>query len=287
MKLVMTLLVKNEARILEDNIRFHAEQGVDAFLVMNNGSTDQTDDLLADLSHELDIHVVQNSSSDYLQSQWMTSLAHQAVSQLHADLVISNDADEFWVCSSGGDLKSKLRNRDAVVTVQRYNYVQSKEALQSDRPYWQADAKVVNPVLYVKNDQLERTRISMPLVKISPKVVVNPRGLLKIKGGNHRARHLRFWASRNEPGIEVHHYPIRGYAHFAENIQHRASLLKANPETRMGDHYRRWVKLMDEGRLREEFDRMSICENEIDILQRIGVIRRLQSPIADVVASHH
>jgi hypothetical protein len=45
----MTLLVKNEIDIIEDNIRFHAKQGVDCFAVMDNGSNDGTRELLENL----------------------------------------------------------------------------------------------------------------------------------------------------------------------------------------------------------------------------------------------
>jgi len=40
--LVMTILVKDEADIIEANIRTHASLGVDAFVVMDNNSTDGT-----------------------------------------------------------------------------------------------------------------------------------------------------------------------------------------------------------------------------------------------------
>ena len=36
-KVVMTLLVKNEAELLETNLRFHHAMGVDAFVVTDNG----------------------------------------------------------------------------------------------------------------------------------------------------------------------------------------------------------------------------------------------------------
>ena len=42
----MTLLVKNEAELLETNLRFHHAMGVDAFVVTDNGSTDATPDII-------------------------------------------------------------------------------------------------------------------------------------------------------------------------------------------------------------------------------------------------
>ena len=46
MKLAMTLIVRNEADIIEDNLRYHRAQGVDFFIVLDNGSTDGTVEIL-------------------------------------------------------------------------------------------------------------------------------------------------------------------------------------------------------------------------------------------------
>ncbi len=280
MKLVMTILVKNEADIIETNIRFHADQGVDAFLVMDNASDDETPEILAELVKSYDLTVVHNPSSDYQQEQWMTGLAFQARRQLGADLVISNDADEFWATRDGASLKTQLTKSDSVVTVPRFNFVDSLETMKSGKPFQACNNKVVSPILYSREDQLLRPGLAMPLVRISPKVIVNPWGLLKIKGGNHRARHLRFWAGRDNGNMEVHHYPIRNFLQFERNIRNRQRLLQRDPATRMGVHYKRWVELYAQGKLEAEFDSMSLKESEIDTLQRIGVIsRQLSTPL--------
>ena len=42
MKLAMAMKVKDEADIIEVTLRYHAAQGVDVFIVTDNGSTDGT-----------------------------------------------------------------------------------------------------------------------------------------------------------------------------------------------------------------------------------------------------
>lgn len=44
--LYMTLLVKNEEELLEQNLIFHKQMGVDGFIVTDNNSTDHTPDIL-------------------------------------------------------------------------------------------------------------------------------------------------------------------------------------------------------------------------------------------------
>ena len=55
-RLVMTILVKDEADIIEANIRTHAKLGVDAFAVMDNNSSDGTREIL----EKLKVYKVEN-----------------------------------------------------------------------------------------------------------------------------------------------------------------------------------------------------------------------------------
>lgn len=42
----MTLLVKNEEGMLEENLQFHKAMGVDGFIITDNNSTDSTPDII-------------------------------------------------------------------------------------------------------------------------------------------------------------------------------------------------------------------------------------------------
>ncbi len=272
LRLAMSFLVKNEADIIEDNIRFHAAQGVQCFAVMDNGSDDGTREILENLKTEFDLHVIDQPDQSYQQALWMTELAEYCRTQLKADLVISNDADEFWQTEGEGSLHDYLNSIDSVVTVRRYNMALDSSVLRENYHYSDASLRVKNPIFYDSSAQINETAVAMLLIKISPKTIVNPHGLIRLKGGNHRAKHgWRLINARTEPGICVHHYPIRSYKQFERNIQNRKRLLETT-DAKMGDHYRRWVRILNEGRLQEEFDRFILSQQEIDTLLKLGIL---------------
>ncbi len=107
MRIVMTLLVRNEADVLEANLRLHRALGVAHFAVLDNGSTDGTAEVLARWRDAGLAHVTTNPDADTNEVflEWQTRLARIAATELEADWVINNDADEFWLPLSG-DLPS-------------------------------------------------------------------------------------------------------------------------------------------------------------------------------------
>ncbi|SIN76111.1 Glycosyl transferase family 2 [Sulfurivirga caldicuralii] len=271
-RLVMTILCRNEVDVIEANIRVHALLGVDAFVVMDNGSTDGTREKLGALQGEFDLTIIDQPSQTYQQAKWMLQLAHVARLEKGAHWVISNDADEFWIPQQGDNLKMHLRLDDSVVTVPRSNMILTNEALKEGYRFFHANHRVQYPICYERDAQKRDPNISMLLVPISPKVIVNPNGLIKISGGNHRAKHWDNWrTARTTEAIRVYHYPIRSYEQFEANIRHRQQLLK-NTNARMGDHYRRWVGLYEQGRLREEFERIVISAAHLNVLSRYKVV---------------
>lgn len=275
----MTLLVRNEADIIAANIRVHAALGVDAFVVMDHMSDDGTRDILESLRREYDIHIVDQHDPIYQQSKWMTQLAETARKRLGADWVISNDADEFWLPRGERNLKQSLAFKGACLTCRRFNMVLEPDSLQPGYRFYDARMRVDNPIYY-GNDELNKDSVTILLSRIGPKVIANPHGLLKIKGGNHRALHTAKLLEYNRPyerlekfePVAVYHYSMRGYEHFERNVRHRKLLLERDPKVRMGNHYRRWTEIYQAGRLEEEYRKFVFQEDEIRVLKRCGVL---------------
>lgn len=286
-RLVMSILCKDEVDIVEANIRVHAALGVDAFAVMDNGSTDGTREKLTALQDEFEVKVIDREGV-YDQSAWMTELAHFARDEMGADWVISNDADEFWLPQSDRSLKEILARKGSTLTCHRYNMLMDESALSDDYTFYDCGLRVENPIYY-RNEQLSKENVSIVLSKIGPKVIVNPYGLIKIKGGNHRAKHVSinsivdymkpYDKLKKVDEIKVYHFSMRGWKHFEGNIVNRKRLLEEHENVRMGNHYRRWVKLYNEGTLKKEFENFIFKASEIEVLGKYGVVKYDDYPI--------
>jgi hypothetical protein len=124
MKLVMTLLVRDEEDIVAANIDYHLARGVDFIIATDNRSTDKTAQILKSYQSRGQLHYIFEERDDYDQHAWVTSMARMAFTHYSADWVINNDADEFW-WPLQGNLKTTFENLPPevnIVNAPRYNW---------------------------------------------------------------------------------------------------------------------------------------------------------------------
>lgn len=283
--IVMTILVKDEEDVIEQNIRTHAYLGVDAFVVMDNKSTDKTPEILERLSSEFTIKVIRNDSLKFEQGMWMTRLAKIAKKEFRADWVISNDADEFWIPKNGLSLREYLKSKHSVLRVKRFNMVYIK-GLNS---IYESNYRINFPIFYTANDILTEPNVPISMGKIGPKVIVNPHGLIRIRGGNHSARHIDFARSKKGKDladIYVCHYNVRSYEQLLGKAEKFSLLLNENGKVKLGNHCRRWGKIVSENKFPQEFEKLIISRDEIPTLERLGVIVKDDLPATILKMAH-
>ena len=104
MKLVMTLLARDEADIVDAQIAFHLNAGVDLVIATDNRSEDGTTEILERYAHDGHLHLIREEGDDLRQTEWVTRMARLAATEFAADWVLNTDADEFW-CARGGSFQ--------------------------------------------------------------------------------------------------------------------------------------------------------------------------------------
>lgn len=109
MRVVMTLLARDEADIIAATIEHAFSIGVDFIIATDNGSTDETPAILADYAKAGGLELRHEPQHTYEQGKWVTAMARHAALVHGASWVINADADEFlW--PDGLDLKRMLGN---------------------------------------------------------------------------------------------------------------------------------------------------------------------------------
>ena len=95
MKIVMTLLAGADADVVDHQLRYHLERGIDEVVATDRGSVDGTTEVLR--SHEREGHLHLTREEGGLQpEECVTRMARFASEQLGADWVINSEAHEFW-----------------------------------------------------------------------------------------------------------------------------------------------------------------------------------------------
>ena len=123
----MAFKIRDEGDMLEHNLRFHHALGVDHFIVTDNGSTDETVDILARYAEAGLMTVIEAPNTDYREqgAKWMTDMARLAATELGADWVVHTDADEFWwpIEGSLSETLAAVHDRYGVLMAPRCEFI--------------------------------------------------------------------------------------------------------------------------------------------------------------------
>jgi hypothetical protein len=103
MKVVQTLVVRDEADIVDDHIAYHLDAGVDFVIASDHESRDGTTEILETYARDgcllrIPVH------GQMRDGPWRTHMARLAATEHQADWIINTDADEFWM-PHGGSLR--------------------------------------------------------------------------------------------------------------------------------------------------------------------------------------
>ena len=268
-RLIMTLLVKNEADVLEQNLQFHKAMGVDGFIITDNNSTDGTAAIIRKYAEKgWVLESIRETASGYEQKIWVDRMVMLAITRHGADWIINADADEFWY-SPSQNLKEEVKNvRCNVLTCKVVNMYPDENTPFSR---WKQATKTVPA-----SEDFDLSPFSI-FGRYRGKVLHRACGYLQIAMGNHKVLMFSRW--KKPSNITIYHYNFRGRDHFLRKMINGGKELETHKNNHGGRHWKYFYQLYKEGRLSQEYDRV-IGASVYDELRRRGYIYD-DSTIAD------
>jgi len=254
MKLVMTLLVRDEADVVDAQLAYHLNAGVDFVVATDNRSQDGTTEILEAYAREGCLHLIREPGDDMRAGEWITRMARLAASEFGADWVINSDADEFY-WPRGVDLKEALAAIPSRYGIVR-SFVRAFPPRPDDGAFFAERMNVrVTPEAPI-NDPGSMFRPGSKLVhRGDPNVVVGH--------GSHTVAGTSFVPLRGWYPLELLHLPMRSAAQVERKFVTAWSAIDRNPQRQPPHYITKAYEARAEGRLPEFLESLTVGDDAL------------------------
>ncbi|MDO6746271.1 glycosyltransferase family 2 protein [Gilvimarinus sp. 1_MG-2023] len=256
LKLCMTILVRDEAALIRENLDYHLSRGVDFIIATDNCSQDGTATILREYEKKGLLHYIFEPADDYSQDLWVTRMARIAAEEYKADWIMHTDADEFWWPSNSEKipdiLGSVAPNIDGL-KVRRSNFAPT-DGYDNELPFYSQ--------LTVR-EKHSLNSLGRPL---PPKICHRGRPDVKINQGNHSFElHSQTPCVKQCNEILIFHFPQRGFNEFQKRVRQGGAAYNRNNRLakNVGNTWRKLYQLEQRGELKNYFDGATFSEEQI------------------------
>jgi len=284
-KVVGLYLLRNEADIIETNLRHHFAVGIDEAIVIDNGSADGTLELLANLTEDMPIQLSSEVGPMYQQER-VTRMARLATLQ-GADWLLPIDADEFWV-GTGAPLRHVLEETPSearLLVVELVNFVQSRDVLAAE-PGCLASMSMTPERTFGPGGDLPRMvreeEIGFVEIRYTPKCVHRATPDATVSKGNHYAGER---GATPTDRITCLHAPLRALSTLTTKLDHGRRAFEDGVPGEASWHVKRWWQMARDGTLDREWEALSYQDGAITVGgRRRELVRddRLRHTVTDV-----
>jgi Glycosyl transferase family 2 len=251
MKLVMTLLARDEADIVDAQLKYHLNAGVDLVIATDNLSQDGTTEILESYADAGQLHLIREDGEYLRQADWITRMGRLAASEFGADWVIHSDADEFWWPrgESLKDVLASIPNRYGVVRALLRHFV--------PRP---GDEPAFAERMIVRISATSPINDPRSLFRPNLKVIHRADPNVNVSIGAQRLIDSPLVPLRGWYPVEFFHFPVRSL----EQCERKYSYQQVAPGKTPSPYYDRIRELLDAGRGQEVYDSLVVDDAALE-----------------------
>ena len=249
MKVVMTMLVRDEEDILDAQLAFHLNAGVDLVIATDHRSQDGTTEILERYARDGYVHVLREESAGYRQSEWVTRMARLAATDFGADWVINSDADEFWWPREGPlkEILASVPRRYGIVRCYQRHFAPRHD---EEGHFAERMTVRVTPHMHLQPEDPFQGTIQI-VHRADPAVVVAL--------GNHDVSSQGLVPLRGWYPLEVLHFPLRTLEQSRRKFEQKVRAIRIEP-AEIGLHVQSAGRAIDDERFEEWYSRYVVDE---------------------------
>jgi glycosyl transferase family 2 len=253
-RLVLTVLARDEADVVEAQVAFHLNAGVDFVIATDNRSQDGTTEILESYARSGCLRLIHEPAEGLRQGEWVTRMARLAATEHGADWVINSDADEFWWPRRGSlkDALAAVPARFGIVQAFWRSFVPRPDdgAFFADRMTVRLSAQA--PI----NDPRSFYR---PVIKVAHRADPD----VQVGRGNHDLidsplRPLLSWYP-----LEVLHFPLRSRAQWRRKVELQGDAFTKHIERAGTGYHLTSYDALRSGRIDEQHDAMVVDDEAL------------------------
>jgi len=253
MRVVVTVLARDEADVIDAQVSFHLNAGADFVIATDNKSQDGTTEILEAYERAGVLRLIREPAEGLRQGEWVTRMARLAASEHGADWVINSDADEFW-WPRGGSLDEVL-----AAVPPAYGVVQAFWRSFVPRP---DDGEFFAERMTARLSQHapinDPTSFYRPVVKVAHRA--DPQ--VTVARGNHALADSPLRTLTTWHPLEVLHFPLRSRAQWMRKVRLQGDAFTKHIERSGTGYHLKGYEALRSGRLDEQHQALVVEDDD-------------------------